>query len=57
LLQNTKKNNWIGNYFTAATPMNYYDTVILSKYECKFYKKPFESTTMQRNMLFAEIIE
>lgn len=36
--------------------MGWYDTLILSKYKCKFYKVPFKTTFMQRNMTFAELV-
>lgn len=37
--------------------MGWYDTIILSKFQCKFYKIPFEGSFMGRNMIFAELIE
>ena len=35
--------------------MHWYDTVILSKFPCKFYKKPFANSEMERNALTAVI--
>ena len=46
-------NGWIRNYYTAVIPMGWYDTVILTKYKCKFYKIPFDNSFMGRNMVFA----
>jgi hypothetical protein len=37
--------------------MGWYDTLILSKYKCNFYKIPFPSSLMGRSMLFAELLE
>lgn len=37
--------------------MGWYDTLILTKYKCRFYKIPFEVTGQGRSMLFAELVE
>lgn len=36
--------------------MGWYDTLILTKYKCKFFKQAFKTSYMQRGMLFAEIL-
>ena len=48
--------SWIRDYYTCYVTMGWYDTLILSKYKCKFYKVPFKTTFMQRNMTFAELV-
>lgn len=36
--------------------MHWYDTVILSKYKCKFVKRPFQKSTMSRSLNVAEVV-
>ena len=36
--------------------MHWYDTLILSKYRCRFTKIPFKTSGMTRSMLFAELV-
>jgi endonuclease/exonuclease/phosphatase family metal-dependent hydrolase len=43
------------DYFMPVTKMHWYDTLILSKYPCRFYKKDFEMTGMGRCNLTAVI--
>lgn len=40
-------------YYLSITKMHWYDTVILSKYPCRFYKKSFTNSEMERNVLTA----
>lgn len=49
-------NSWIKDYYTGVLPMGWYDTLILTKYRCKFFKQAFKTSYMQRSMLFAEIL-
>jgi len=37
--------------------MGWYDTLILCKYKCKFYKERFANSHMERSMLFGEIVD
>ena len=37
--------------------MGWYDTLILTKYKCRFFKIPFTNSLMSRSMLFAELME
>ena len=37
----------------AQTERNWSDTLILSKYPCKFYKQPFINSKMGRSILAA----
>ncbi len=41
--------------FMPVMPMHWYDTLILSKYPCKFYKIPFATSTMGRCNLVSVI--
>jgi len=56
LLHGLSTNSWIKDYYTCVIPMGWYDTIILTKYKCKFYKIGFENSFMGRSMLFAELI-
>lgn len=42
-------------YYVPIMKMHWYDTLILSKYPCKFYKKLFENSSMGRCNLVAVI--
>lgn len=42
-------------YYMQVSKMHWYDTVILSKYPCRFYKKLFEQSQMGRCLLTAVI--
>ena len=42
-------------YFMPLMKMHWYDTLILSKYPCRFYKLPFENSGMGRCNLAAVI--
>lgn len=57
LLYNLGSESWAKNYFMSSVPMGrYHDTLILSKYKCKFYRIPYSKKTDQkRTMLFAEL--
>lgn len=35
------KDSWVKNYFVSIFPMGWYDTLIITKYKCRFYKIPF----------------
>jgi endonuclease/exonuclease/phosphatase family metal-dependent hydrolase len=43
----------LGEYYMAKTKMHWYDTVILTRYPCRFYKKKFETSMMGRCVLAA----
>ncbi len=47
---------WVGEYFTGLFPMGWYDTLILSRYRCRFSKAPFHDSAMGRSMTFAELV-
>ena len=53
LLHKLGPKSWLKDYYMAVIPMHWYDTVILSKFKCRFYKKRFEVTFMERSMLLA----
>ena len=55
LLHQMGKKSWLRHYYMAIIPMGWYDTIILSKFKCRFYKKLFEGSGMQRSMLLAEL--
>lgn len=55
LLHELPTNSWIKNYYVGVIPMGWYDTLILSKYKCRIFKKYFTNSYMQRNMLFSEV--
>jgi mRNA deadenylase 3'-5' endonuclease subunit Ccr4 len=42
-------------YYIPIIQMHWYDTIILSKYPCRFYKKKFENSSMDRCNLTAVI--
>ena len=44
---------WISDYYVGVFSMQWYDTIILSKYKCRFMKVPFKTTNMSRSMTFA----
>ena len=46
---------WVKDYYMSVVPMGWYDTVILSKLKCRFYKRNFKGSFMQRCMLLAEL--
>ena len=48
--------DWVNDYFLGYYPMEWYDTVILSKYKFRFTKNAFKKTRMSRSMTFAEVI-
>lgn len=41
LLHQSSKQFLGSDYFMAVTKMHWYDTLILSKYPCRFYKKDY----------------
>lgn len=41
LLHGLPTSGWVGQYYTAVIPMGWYDTVILSRYACRFVKVMF----------------
>ena len=55
MLHSQSTNGWIKDYYVGVLPLGWYDTLIMSKYRCKFFKKRFDNTTMERSMLFAEM--
>lgn len=57
LLHALPADGWIKDYYTGIIPMGWYDTVILTKFKCRFFKPLFENSFMGRSMLFAEMIE
>lgn len=56
MLHSLPKESWIKNYYTGVTPMQWYDTIILSKFKCKFFKTPFKNSFMSRSATFAELM-
>ena len=55
LLSAPQKYKSLGLYYYCKTEMYDYDTLILSRYPCKFYKKLFGSTRMGRCALTAVV--
>ena len=55
LLQSLEQLQQGQDYYLSITKMHWYDTVILSKFPCRFYKKPFANSEMERNALIAVI--
>ena len=43
----------LSEYYLPMMKMHWYDTIILTKYPCRFYKKIFDSSTMGRCALTA----
>lgn len=43
------------NYFIPCIKINWYDTLLLSRYPCRFYKKPFQGSQMERSVLMAVV--
>lgn len=55
LLHQSSKQFQGSDYFMPVTKMHWYDTLILSKYPCRFYKKDYEMTGMGRSNLMAVV--
>jgi endonuclease/exonuclease/phosphatase family metal-dependent hydrolase len=42
-------------YFIPSIKIDWYGTLILSRYPCRFYKKPFDCSQMERSLLMAVV--
>ena len=49
----TGKYKKLAEYYIPNMKMHWYDTLILSKYPCRFYRKIFDTSTMGRCALMA----
>lgn len=56
-MEEIQKSGLFKDYRTVFVEFhNWYETAILSKYQCRVIKKPFRQTTMGRSMLLAETV-
>lgn len=42
-------------YFMPSIKIDWYDTLILSRYPCLFYKKPLQGSQMERSVFLAVV--